>query len=434
MKKLQILLLFVITLSACNTENENVTIKGTVINKENSELLYSATFNETFNNWFKDSVIIDSTGHFTISLKIDQPCFISLLSNSRYKAIIIEPKETYEVEIGSEQIKLINKSDAQLYYENLPSSHPNAYGFFPEDISDYKNIYDSLNNTFNGELQALRKTNCSEEVRNLITTDRQVYYNLAISFLASRTNVASLNNNETTPNNVMKMWGKAVSDTFITNSLTKKATYYDDLLGQAFWYNLYTKLDYDTLKVIRKEKREQGLIHTYNIELAENLLPKDILEYYSATCIQSGAKQKLFEKELINLFEQFKTDYPNSKYTNYIKPNIDKITTFFKREAADSDEEYKFVDNYEKINSLKDCLLPFKGKKIYVDIWTTSCSICKKEFAYNEELKETLNNRGVEILYISLDDDRYESRWKDMINYYKLSGSHIRANEKFKVD
>src|SRR5690554_1455866 len=92
MKKLQILLLIVLALSACNTEKDNVTIKGTVINKEITELLYSATFNENFNNWFKDSVIIDSTGHFSISLNIDQTCFISLFSNSGYKQIIIEPE------------------------------------------------------------------------------------------------------------------------------------------------------------------------------------------------------------------------------------------------------------------------------------------------------------------------------------------------------
>lgn len=436
MKKLQILLLFVITLSACNTKKDNVTIKGTVINKENTELLYSATFNETFNNWFKDSVTIDSTGHFTISLKINQPCFISLLSNSGYKQIIIEPEKTYEIEIGSghESIKLVNKSGAQQFYDNLPNSHPNAYGFFPEDISDYKNIYDSLSTILDKERQELRKINCSEKVRNLISTDRQVYYNLAFSSLASRINVKSIVNKETTPNDIMKIWGNAVPDTFLTNYTTKKTIYYYDLLGLAFWYNLYTKLDYDSISVIRKEKREQGLTHSYNIELAESLLPKEILEFYSATYIQSQAKQKKFEQELINLSEQFKIEYPNSKYISYIQPSIDKIEDFYKKVTADSNDEYKFVDNYEKINSLADCILPLKGRKIYVDIWSTSCGPCKEEFEYNEKLKETLKNKGVDILYISLDGDQNQDRWKNMIKYYNLRGNHIRANEKLEAD
>lgn len=436
MKKLQILLLFALTLSACNTKKENVTIKGTVKDKKTTELLYSAIFNENYNNRFKDSVIIDSTGHFTISLKIDQPYFISFKSNSGYKQIIIEPEKTYEIEIGREQepIKLVNKSDAQQFYDNMASLHPNAYGFFPEDISDYQNIYDSLSAKLFNELQDLRKINCSESIRDLISADRQVYYNLAFSSLASRINVTHLRNNEPTPDDIMKMWGNAVSDTFLTNVRTRKAAYYYDLLGLAFWYNLYTKLDYDSISVIRKEKREQGLIHSYNIELAESLLPKEILEFYSATYIQSRAKQKKFEKELINLSEQFKTEYSDSKYISYIQPSIDKIEDFYKTVAVDSNEEFKFVDNYENINSLTDCLLPLKGKQIYIDIWSTSCGPCKKEFEYNEKLKETLKNKDVEILYISLDSDQNKDRWENMIKYYNLKGNHIRANEKLETD
>ncbi|MBS2101026.1 TlpA disulfide reductase family protein [Carboxylicivirga linearis] len=436
MKKLQILLLFAMTLSACNTKKENVTIKGTVKDKKTTELLYSATFNENYNNWFKDSVIIDSTGHFTISLKIDQPYFISFKSNFGYKQIIIEPEKIYEIEIGSEPepIKLVNKSDAQQFYDNLASSHPNAYGFFPEDISDYQNIYDSLRTNLEKELQDLSKIKCSEKVRNLIRTDRQVYYNLAFSSLASRINVTHLRNNEPTPDDIMKMWGNAVSDTFLTNITTRKADYYYDLLGLAFWYNLYTKLDYDSISVIRKEKREQGLIHSYNIELAESLLPKEILEFYSATYIQSRAKQKKFEKELINLSEKFKTKYSDSKYISYIQPSIGKIEDFYKKVAADSNEEYTFLDNYENINSLADCISPLKGKQIYIDIWSTSCGPCKEEFEYNEKLKETLKNKDVEIIYISLDSDQNKDRWKDMIKYYNLKGNHIRANEKLEAD
>jgi thiol-disulfide isomerase/thioredoxin len=423
------------TLSACNTKKENVTIEGTVKDQKTTELLYSATFNENFNNWFKDSVIIDSTGHFTIQLKIDQPCFISFLSNSGSKQIIIEPEKKYEIEIGSEQepIKLVNKSDAQQFYDNLASSHPNACGFFPEDISDYQNICDSLNAKLVNELQDLRKISCSESVRNLISADRQVYYNLAFSSLASRINVTSLRNNETTPNGIMKIWGNAVSDTFLTNSTTKKTTFYYDLLDMAFWYNMYTKLDYDSIKVIRKEKRELGLIHSYNIELAQQLLPKEIVEFYTATYIHKSASRKKFE-ELTSLVEQFNSTYPDSKYTAYMQADIENIKEFYIKLAAATNEGYEFVENYGAINTLKDCLVPFKGKKIYVDIWSTSCGWCIKQFTYNESLKKTMKNKGVDMLYISLDADQNKDRWKDMIKYYSLSGNHIRANNLLEAD
>ncbi|MCU4166034.1 TlpA family protein disulfide reductase [Carboxylicivirga caseinilyticus] len=38
------------------------------------------------------------------------------------------------------------------------------------------------------------------------------------------------------------------------------------------------------------------------------------------------------------------------------------------------------------------------------------------------------------MLYISIDRDIYDIRWKDMIKYYNLAGNHIRANAKLKAD
>ncbi|MNS75411.1 hypothetical protein D3C72_1089330 [compost metagenome] len=33
------------------------------------------------------------------------------------------------------------------------------------------------------------------------------------------------------------------------------------------------------------------------------------------------------------------------------------------------------------------------------------------------------------MLYISIDEDKYDQQWKEMIKYYELSGTHIRVNE-----
>ena len=436
MKTLQILLLLVLILSSCTNKKENVTIKGKFINKENKELLCTPILTDAFDSWFKDSVVVDSSGSFIISLQLDEPRFIDLLTNSSYKQLIIEPGETYEIEIRGEQgqIELMKKSDTQLFYDDLSNSHPLVYEFFPNDVSNYDSICRSLNEKLDKELLELRKLNCSENVRSIISRDRQVYYNLAISSLALRNKIISIQNNVATPNDVMNMWGTAVSDTFLTNPMSKKTTYYYDLLRMAFEYDFNTKLDSDSIKVIRKEKRVQGLILSHDIELAKSFLPKEILEFYSATYIQSSAFQNNFEKELINLFVQFKTDYPNSKYISYIQTSIDEISDFYLKVEDAFNEEYKFVDNYKNINSFSDCILPFKGKKLYVDIWTTSCGACKKEFEFNEKLKKVLKNKGVEVLYISLDRDKNEDRWQDMIKYYNLTGNHIRANKNLKSD
>ena len=50
------------------------------------------------------------------------------------------------------------------------------------------------------------------------------------------------------------------------------------------------------------------------------------------------------------------------------------------------------------------------------------------EFARAEKLREILSSKKIEILYISIDEDRNEKNWKDLIKYYNLEGYHIRAN------
>ena len=94
----------------------------------------------------------------------------------------------------------------------------------------------------------------------------------------------------------------------------------------------------------------------------------------------------------------------------------------------------KFVDNYNNINSLSDCVNSFKGKKVYVDIWATWCKPCIEEFEHQAKLKELLKSQETEILYISLDEEKNDERWKAMIMSYNLEGSHIRANRSLYAD
>lgn len=437
MKNRLLSLLLLCAFCACQTKQAPVIVNGIVNNTENSTIEYSAVINQACNGYFKKSLVPDSTGHFSITIPIDAPCFFGLHSYQDYKEFIIEPGKTYEVEIGEKNaaIQLHDKSNAQLFYENLPSSSPNAVGFFREDISNYQTLRDSLQLTLANELRNLDTLSCSEATRQLIAADRKVYYHLALASLAAQLNVRFYHNKEKTPDAILQMWKEAVSEDFMTDPINQKSGFYYNLLGLNLGYRLYTNPDYDaTISKIRKEKREQGLELSYHLELAKQLLPAELTERYSASYIQVSARQDLFEKELISLFDQFKSDYPNSPYTSYISPSIDKVADFYDRIEKGPNGDYEFFTDSENINSLTDCLAPFRGRKVYVDIWATWCGWCKKEFAYQEKLKETLKKKGVEVLYISLDRDELQNRWMNMIKYYEIDGKHLRASKALKAD
>jgi thiol-disulfide isomerase/thioredoxin len=144
--------------------------------------------------------------------------------------------------------------------------------------------------------------------------------------------------------------------------------------------------------------------------------------------------QTNYEKELIALFEQFEKDYPNSEYAKYVKPQIDEIIRYHRIIEKPFDETMQITDSCENINSLEEAIKPLKGKKIYIDVWATWCNPCKREFKHQQALKKILDEQNIQQLYISIDEDSRDRKWKDGIKFYGLSGTHIRANKELSMD
>lgn len=89
------------------------------------------------------------------------------------------------------------------------------------------------------------------------------------------------------------------------------------------------------------------------------------------------------------------------------------------------------VENFTKFDSLKQI---FKGRIVYVDIWATWCSPCRREFKYYQPLQEFAKSNNIALLYISGDKYADEPKWKATVKKYNLSGYHIRMNNALKTD
>lgn len=88
-----------------------------------------------------------------------------------------------------------------------------------------------------------------------------------------------------------------------------------------------------------------------------------------------------------------------------------------------------FMENTDGISSFDELIARFVGEKVFVDVWATWCGPCKEEFAYKDPLHQILKEKGYTMLYLSLDEEKNDGKWREMVSFYGLNGEHIRASE-----
>ena len=96
---------------------------------------------------------------------------------------------------------------------------------------------------------------------------------------------------------------------------------------------------------------------------------------------------------------------------------------------ATDNNRIRFIGNSSQISSISELLDSFKGKPVFIDLWTTWCSPCLNEFKFSRPLFDYLNKNGIEIIYVSFDKDSEDNTWRTKINENKLFGNHIRASK-----
>lgn len=441
-----ILIFLMVGLNSCSDkENDRIFINGKIEGKKAEKVEFTTPIN---GKWFygnKTTIATDSIGTFKIEMDIEEPSFITIYSSGKAGILLVEPSMTYDVnyDFKTKQKRfssLSADSIGQNLYNTLPPPDFNLFdiGAFLQDSIPAK-ISSKINEFKEKEIskfdKLLEKGKISNGFHKLSVLDRECYYQ------AVETRVANLllgkfflEKNTDGINDVREFWKKKLDITKLTESDYTRSPWYYTLVDNLIRFEQLSaeKFNFENLN------QSFQTIDNYenNIKQAKTYLSGEKLEYYLASYIffQSWAS-KDNSKDIIKIYDQFKREYPDSRYHEYLITSVRPIIDFHEKlENAPTNEKIQLVKNQENIDTFDELIKELRGKKIFVDIWGTWCGPCKKEFQLKDKYAEILKSKEIIVLYICEGKNSKKKNWSEMIEFYELEGQHIFTNEKLLAD
>jgi hypothetical protein len=319
-----LLLIFI----GCNkSQAGEVTITGQFVGNIPEQFTYTVPVNGVAFEGFFERGSPDSLGGFEINLVIDRPALLYF----RYldsPPLIIEPNQHYEIILNlSQDRKLSIEGDlgiVQKFFNELPHENPLTCLYsFGDEISNYNEINKRLKNELAKEELAIQQLysdgKTTENLKDLLITERKFYYKAAQGVLAGTNRFAFLGNNEPIPDDLHQIWHEALDFEKIDNNYFLQSYFAWSLIEQKIWQNIYTKFDVEQFTQIRAEKRKANLIHSHNVELAKEFISGDILQFYLAGLFYHQMMRREIDVNLQAIYEQFKIDYPESEYFPFVR-------------------------------------------------------------------------------------------------------------------
>ena len=434
-------------ISCSKKVEKEITINGQIKSLNNpTKIEYTVPID---GKWFygnKKPIMTDSTGKFQIKINIDKPSFITIYIPRKISGILLtEPEKTYNINIelskGQKSFQIISPdSIGQNYYNTLPAPE-----FYMMGLSEF--YIDSIPEEISSKISSLRKrevvkfdellknNEISKDFHELALLDREVYYSALEADVAAIFLQKHLNEKEAWKiEDLKKNWNKKLKVSNIIGADYDRSPWFYTLANNHIRFAQFSSEGFDP--ETSKKHYELGDIYQYDIDEAKKYLKGKELEYYLASYIFYKSWQtKDNSIKIIGVYENFKDEYPQNPYNEYLDVSIEPIVAFHKKlENAPINEKIQLVKNHEEIGNFDDLIAKLRGKKVFVDIWGTWCGPCKKEFMQKDKYSELLKSKNITPLYICEGRVSKEKVWKEMIKAYNLEGQHILANEKLLAD
>ena len=360
-------------------------------------------------------------------------------------------KQVATIEIGGDY------QDVNAYYNsNIRSSYISsrnpAYNYYAQFVHKASNpnevlqIIDSLIRIENDQVELLGQTlggenteakSAKQEIKSFMKNEIKAFYaSICLSGIFGKQYDqinAYYNNPDTIIDAYNLGWEKLVEDLFkeISLSVTPSPNSRDvNELLESLRYHKDTYHNYTPQTATKSNDQYivEALLETDSVILDGEFVldEKSIFAAQIRSLFVYLNSQTFYSPTLLHAYNQLKKQYPNSVHITQFEPQIEKLKAYLISSSENFDGVIFIDKNYYQFQDLLEVL---KGKNIIIDIWATWCGPCIEEFKYKSSIQPFIDNGDLTVLYISIDKERWEKKWRENIKYNRLEGYHILAND-----
>lgn len=449
LEKLVFILLTFSILISCRSEVElkpvqmtskPVFITGKVLNQTSEYNTVTVYVNELLSGEQLSYVsLVDNFGNFQTKFNLYYPQDILVRYGDNSFPIIIHPSDSIHILFDANKISDKDQLAKSIQFTGSKSDNESLIAFYAiiskifipwEQYCQYEKEYNS--DKFTALLDSLRslkkeaanefiRQGVSKELENWIKKEVDFdYYNWLALYPYDHAGFNKLDEYTIVPSSFYDFMNIELSLSDLSNSKSI------DFVGR-YRFGRISSLMVDEGKLYKLDERwaykrdaSKAMISTIIKNTSDTLLKeiliarelykmlemRDIKEFESHhSLFKEIVKQPFLREPLINKYVETKEHFENAQQRENTLLKLTKNTPA-------NELITKILDDH-------------KGKIIYLDIWATWCSPCRKEMPFSKKLMQTLNNDKVAFVYLCVDSE--EDKWKAIISELNISGSHYLA-------
>lgn len=162
-------------------------------------------------------------------------------------------------------------------------------------------------------------------------------------------------------------------------------------------------------------------------------------EAYFIKLLNKAKEDEMMQLQVVKLnpvFVDFQTkliqenyDEAIDTYKKYNKNRRDCMLIQSKLDGAMC-PSFEYVNHKVGKTKLED----FKGKYIYIDIWSTTCAPCIVEIPFLKKIEEEFYNKNIVFVSISIDVKKNDEKWRNFVKDKNLGGVQLLADNSWDSD